>query len=109
MFGATGCAELASSIPSLTIDANTTRWRHASEMREEDERWSWGFRVGATGSFGEPTSAPSMTRVKPIVSSRTLGTPGTRCRIRSICTWELRSRARALEYARAILREEHHP
>lgn len=105
MLGAAGCAELASAIPSLTIEANATHWRAGSEIRD-DESWSWGLRVGAMGSFGEPTSIPNIAREKRAAPLRM---QNTRCRIPLVCAWELRSRTRALEHARAILLEEHHP
>lgn len=99
--GASGCAELAGSIPALTIDANATRWRHVSETRD-DERWSFGVRVGVAGSFGEPPEATRLTRTLRLTQR------SAPCRVARVCAWETRSRARALEYARAAS-EENHP
>lgn len=99
MTGVAGCAELARSTPSLTIEGSATQRRHLAEGGGEDAAWTWGLWAGIDGRFGDPPPVPRREGESREAAARV----APRCRVPAACAWEARARSAAMDRARAAL------
>jgi hypothetical protein len=104
--GSSGCAELARSMPALTVEARATERTRASATVGSDppssasihHGWSWGLGVRLTGALDQPPP-----RLRPPSFEPPAPPPGPPCLLAEVCVWEARARADALTRARFAL------
>lgn len=98
----TGCAELATIAPAVSVDAAAIRRVRASTTVVESESWSWGLGVRVIGALDGP-AIPIAREPR----DHTLRLDDARpCRVPALCVWEARTRARALTRAWELARQE---
>src|SRR5690606_29833550 len=98
-----GCAELAPSVPALTIEAVALQRRDVSAG--ERARWSWAVGARLAGGLDARVRAPEPEPAEPLALAAARGTRAP-CRVPELCAWEARARTRALARLRRALPEE---